>query len=198
MKCLRTACLNVADAMFLALLFTVACSSWDECFIHVHMYRLKVTRGREVRPRRALALQLILQISWTPILGAAGFSEQWGEKHDVSDVFPNNLTCRCFRTFWLLWTSSMEAFYGFIMVFVFLMFDSQSPFASIVWEMTAMPVSCETPAEFCVLKKFHLTFTHHESEKMVTEFSFLGELILKTEMQNNAILAVIENVIYRD
>ncbi len=34
-------------------------------------------------------------------------------KHGVSDVFQNN-SCQGFRTLWLLWTCSMEAFYGFI------------------------------------------------------------------------------------
>ncbi len=54
--------------------------------------------------------------------------------------------------------SSMEAFYGFILYFKF---EPWSPFTTTVWNMTATPLSCETPAVF-VTKKLHLTFHLHE------------------------------------
>ncbi len=36
----------------------------------------------------------------------------------------------------------------------FLSFESKSPFTASVWEITAMPFQCETPATFCGLKIF--------------------------------------------
>ena len=36
--------------------------------------------------------------------------------------------------------------------------------------------SCETPAEICGLKKLNPTFSQHEGEQIMTDFSFLGEL----------------------
>ncbi len=55
--------------------------------------------------------------------------------------------------------SSTEAFYGINMYFI--TFETFSPFIAIICEMTPMPLSCETPAVFCGLKKLKPTFHWH-------------------------------------
>ncbi len=52
--------------------------------------------------------------------------------------------------------------YGGILEFyyVFFTFETWSPFTSIIWEVTATPFSCETPAVFCELKNFNRPSMH--------------------------------------
>ncbi len=50
------------------------------------------------------------------------------------------------------------------------MFIFLSQVSAVVWDMTATPFSCETPAVFCGPQKSDL--------KIMTKFLFLGELSL--------------------
>ncbi len=75
-------------------------------------------------------------------------------------IFKNNLACWGFGIHGLLQMGGMEAFYGFIMFCFFFTFETWSPNVSIVWEITATPFTCETPAVFCGLKDFtHLSIS---------------------------------------
>ncbi len=75
------------------------------------------------------------------------------KKHGVSDVFQNNLACRGFR----IQITSDKLHEGILMVFLMyflFLFESQSLFTTIIWDMIATSFSCETPAVFCGLKNF--------------------------------------------
>ncbi len=66
-----------------------------------------------------------------------------------------------FKTTWHVESSGHLDYFGqevwrhfMILLCIFLMFESWSPFTSTVWDMTALPFSFETHAMFCGLKIF--------------------------------------------
>ncbi len=65
---------------------------------------------------------------------------------------PHNLACRGLQDTWIV----SDEQHGDILWFLFFVtIETRSPFVSTVWEITAMPVSCETPVVYCGLKNFH-------------------------------------------
>ncbi len=65
------------------------------------------------------------------------------------------------------WTTLDEQYGGTLwFIMYFLMFESLSPFTTIVLEITETPFSCETPTLFCKLKNFIMY--RHEGEQIMT------------------------------
>ncbi len=95
----------------------------------------------------------------------------------VNSKAKNMASVTFFRTTWPVKDSgnitSDEQYGGILWIcYVFLTFESKSQFTSVGWEITEMPFSCETPAEFCELKNLCWTLCQHESEKIISQFSF--------------------------
>ncbi len=79
---------------------------------------------------------------------------------NIREQNTTNLACWGFRTLGLL-QMMHGGFYGFIMLFF--MFETWSPFVSIVWKVTATLFSCETPAVLWT-KELYPPFNQHESD----------------------------------
>ncbi len=149
--------------MFLASLFTAGCSSWDGshiAFTHTSTHCLQPRDRGELTESADLCLaSLTHHRDWLATVSNNQAFEGLTSHCGVGPVRLNTWRQWCFSDLLGIsrlqetWIFSDEHYRGMLwFYFVFLTFESWSPFTLILLEITAMPFSCETQAVFCGLK----------------------------------------------